>query len=95
MLEDAKVAIAKSSLNSSVYIGCDSIVKTGGKKGVAIARYCVVVVLHHDSCHGGSVYHEMFTENDYGNLYHRLITEVNYAVQAANEISPVLGGRKV
>lgn len=95
MWEEAKKAIANSSADSSVYIGCDSI--RFRQNGVWMAKYATVVIVHKDSCHGCRVFYDSETIRDYGNgvegLRSRLMTEVGYAVGAAHDILEVLGGR--
>lgn len=99
--KNAKRAIAQSSKESNVYVGCDSI-RFKSKNGIPGliqkdgwgARYSVVIVLHHprDGC---SIFHQTFILPDYGNIRARLMTEVNYATEAALAILDYLGGRKL
>lgn len=91
MWDDAKAAIAASSKESSIYIGCDSI--RYKKAGVWYARYTTVVVIHIDSCRGGKIFHRSVSEKDYGNLKTRLLMEVQMAVEAAEAILDVVGDR--
>lgn len=89
-----KDLIFNSSTESSVYIGCDSIRrKLFDDKW--IAKYCVVAVLHFDSCRGAKIFHYSVTEQDFGNLYMRLLREVSLAVQAAEMIAPFLNGKNM
>lgn len=90
-IDDAKTAIAASSKESAVFIGCDSI--RFKKHGRWFARYSTVIVLHIDSCRGCRVFHDSEVVPDYGNLKMRLMTEVGYAVGAATEILDVIDGR--
>lgn len=90
-IEDAKIAIAASSKDSAVYIGCDSI--RYKKAGRWFAKYSVVVVLHIDSSRGCKVFSRTEVIPDYGNLKMRLMTEVGYAVETATEILDVVGDR--
>jgi predicted RNase H-related nuclease YkuK (DUF458 family) len=91
MYEEAKQAIIDSSLQSSVYVGCDSI--RYKKKDKWYARYSTVVILHMDSKKGCRLFHESIDLPDYGNLKQRLMTEVQLAVAAASEIIEVIGDR--
>ena len=91
MLENAKAAIAASSLESSVYVGSDSI--RFKKQGVWYARYSTVVILHIDSKHGCKLFHSSETHRDYGNMKQRLLTEVGYTVNLALELLDTIGNR--
>jgi len=91
MIEEAKAAIIASSKESSVYIGCDSIVFTKNKR--KFAKYTTVIVVHKDSKHGCKIFHFSETLPEYGSLRQRLITEVSYATTAALAITEVLGER--
>jgi predicted RNase H-related nuclease YkuK (DUF458 family) len=91
MYEEAKQAIIDSSLQSSVYVGCDSI--RYKKKDKWYAKYSTVVILHMDSKKGCRLFHESIDLPDYGNLKQRLMTEVQLAVAAASEIIDVIGDR--
>jgi predicted RNase H-related nuclease YkuK (DUF458 family) len=91
MIEEAKAAIKKSSLDSSVYVGCDSV--RFKKNGRWFARYATVIIVHHATRHGASIYSESVTLDDYGNLKTRLMNEVMFAVNAAMEIVDDLNGR--
>jgi predicted RNase H-related nuclease YkuK (DUF458 family) len=89
--DEAREAIRKSSPQSSVYVGCDSI--RYKKNGLWYAKYSTVVVLHMDSKHGCQLFHETVDLPDYGNLKQRLMTEVQFATNAVLEILPELGKR--
>ncbi len=91
MFEDAKEAILNSSMDSSVYVGCDSI--RFKKNGVWHARYATVVILHHATRHGASIYYDIQTLPDYGNMKQRLLNEVMFATNAALDIVDILDGR--
>lgn len=91
MYDEARKAISESSLNSTVYIGCDS--QRFKKKDVWYARYSTVVILHIDSNKGCKLFHDTFEMPDYGNMKQRLLNEVMYATSAALEIIDVLGDR--
>jgi uncharacterized protein len=95
MWEEAKKAIAASSADSSVYIGCDSI--RYRQNGHWMAKYSTVVIVHMDSRHGCKIFYNSEAIRDYGQgvegLRQRLLTEVGYAVAAASDILDVLDGR--
>lgn len=92
-------AIKKSSKDAKVYVGCDSIrmkMKRNAETGKAtwVARFSVVVVLHHprDGC---NIFHQTYTLPDYGNIRERMLSEVNFATQAALAVLDHLGPRKM
>lgn len=89
--DEARAAIRKSSPQSSVYVGCDSI--RYKKNSLWYAKYSTVIVLHMDSKHGCKLFHETVDLPDYGNLNQRLMTEVQFAIAAVEEILPELGKR--
>lgn len=91
MWEDAKEAIKRSSADSSVYIGCDSI--RFKKNGVWYAKYATVVVVHKESRRGCNVFYDAQILRDYGDLKTRLLTETNFAIQAATDVLDELGER--
>lgn len=91
MVAAATQAIAESSPESGVYIGCDSIRRK--RHGKFHATYAVVVILHHDSKHGGKIFAHVETVPDYGSMRERLMNEVAYAVKAGWEIAEVVGNR--
>lgn len=91
MYEEAKQAILSSSLQSSVYIGCDSICFR--KNNQWYAKYSTVIIVHMDSKKGCRLFHESVDLPDYGNLKQRLLMEVQLAVAAATEVIDVIGNR--
>ena len=91
MIEEAKKAILDSSLQSSVYIGCDSIRFRKNKQWYA--KYSTVVIVHMDTNKGGRIFHTSVDMPDYGNLKQRLLMEVQLAVAAATEVIEVIGNR--
>lgn len=90
-IEQAKQAILDSSAQSSVYIGSDSI--RFNRRGVWMAKYSTVIVVHKDSRHGCKIFHNNVDLPDYGNLKQRLLTEVSHAVDAATAIVDIIGDR--
>lgn len=90
-LSDAKEAIIKSPADSSVYVGCDSI--RFRRNGEWYARYATVVILHHSSRMGGSIFFDTQILRDYDNTKVRLFNEVMFATQAGLDIMDVLDGR--
>jgi len=91
MYEDAIDAISNSSKESSVYIGTDSI--RYNKKGKWFAKYSTVIILHKDSKHGCTLFHNSLDLPDYGNIRQRLMSEVGFALEAATSVLDVLDGR--
>lgn len=97
-IKDAKTAIEASSLESSIYVGCDS-VRFKNKQGKWMARYSTVIVIHKDSRRGCTVHHGSVVLPDYGEktegLRQRLMTEVSYAISTVLEILPSVGERHI
>lgn len=91
MFEKAIEAIIESSKDSSVYVGCDSVCFK--KNGVWYARYATVVILHHATRHGASIYHDVQVLPDFRNIKTRMMNEVMFATNAALEIVDFLEGR--
>lgn len=91
MIEEAREAIRKSSKESSVYIGGDSI--RFKKDGVWYARYSVVVILHYETKHGCKLFYDTSVQRDYGNMKQRLLTETMLTVNIALELVDVIGDR--
>ncbi len=100
-VEKAREAIKKSSMESTVFIGADSV---RFKKGVNrdgsdkwFARYAVVIIVHKDSRHGCNVFSNVVVLPDYARsanqLRQRLLTEVQLSIDAFTQIEDVLGGR--
>lgn len=89
--EKAIEAILKSASDSTVYVGCDSV--RFKKNGKWFARYATVVVLHHATRHGGSIFSHVEVQPDYGNIKMRMMMEAGYAVEAALEVVDWLEGR--
>lgn len=92
MIAAAKEAITESSLESGVYIGCDS--KRRKKHGKFYATYATVIIVHKDSKHGGKLFYFIEQKPDYGNMRQRLIEEVTYAIRAGLEVVDLIGDRK-
>lgn len=94
--EDAREAIASSTPESSVYIGCDS-QRHRNKDGSYYAIYSAVIVLHMDSSRGGRIFYEKRKERDFGkkteSLRLRLLKETQYAIEALESIIDVIGDR--
>lgn len=102
MIDKAREAIIKSSKETSIYIGCDSIrYKTKKKKdGKAVwkARYSTVIILHKDSNKGCQIFHNTEVLDDYGtdkggNLRVRLMNEAGFSIYAAFELLDAIEDR--
>lgn len=93
-IEQARETIRASSLESSVYIGCDS--KRFKRKGIWYARYMTVIIVHRDSSRGCQLYYDAQILQDWGSdksPKQRLLNEVMFAVNAATEILDDVGKR--
>ncbi len=86
--------ISESSLESSVYIGADSKTFKNGKD--RFCAYCVTVILHKDSKHGGKIFKDVKIERDYGSAKTprmRLMNEVYKVIAIASQIVDAVGDR--
>jgi predicted RNase H-related nuclease YkuK (DUF458 family) len=83
--------IGRSSVETKVYVGCDSILRKAGKGFKA--TYATVVVIHKDGCRGCQVYGEIVTQPFYGSLRERMFNEAMLAANMAIQIKPHMGGR--
>ena len=59
-MEEIKTAIRASSNESSIYIGCDSQVKS------RFVEFVLVVVIHFDTKHGAKVFYSKYKDTFYG-----------------------------
>jgi hypothetical protein len=92
--DEMRRLISESSLESSIYIGADS--KTFKRDGKRSCAYCVSVIIHRDSKHGGKGYHQITIEPDHGNIKDpdlRLMNEVYKIVKVMEEIHDSIGER--
>lgn len=95
--QKAREAIEAASPESSVYIGCDSnisVKKINGKKEF-VAEYATVVILHIDSCRGCKIFHNTFSEIDYGQIVPRMLEETRQSIEAYECLKEVIGDRFV
>lgn len=90
-IEEAAEAIRNSSLDSSIYLGCDSI--RYKKAGVWYAKYSTVIILHKGGRHGGMIFADTDTQRDFGVIKQRMLNEVGYAVQHATGVVDAVGDR--
>ena len=84
--------IKESSVESSIYVGCDSY--TRGDK----INYVTAIVIHYDSCRGGKCFFDVTPEPRFesGNkvsMRKKLLKEVELAVQTSLEIIEHVGQR--
>jgi predicted RNase H-related nuclease YkuK (DUF458 family) len=91
MWSTAREEILKSSKESSIYIGCDSL-RNGPKN---TADFSTVIILHMNSKNGCKVFHNKVTIPDYGQMRPRLLMEVQYALEAFYAIEDVVGDRRL
>ena len=64
-LLELKDIISKTSVESKIYLGCDS--ARYKKDGIYFAKYTVVLVIHIEGKHGCKVYHYSESKKDYDN----------------------------
>lgn len=93
MFEKAIEAIIESDKDSSVYVGCDSVCFK--KNGVWYARYATVIIVHHATRHGASIFHNIEVLPDFRNIKMRMMNEVMFATNAALEVVDFLEGRQL
>lgn len=62
-MEDVDACLAQCGPDTKIYVGCDSNVYY--KRGVRMARYTSVIVVHIDGCRGGKIFYESTKERDY------------------------------
>lgn len=89
--EEIKEAIRESSTDSAIYIGADS--QRFAVRGTMMAAYVTVVIIHHGSKHGGSMFKQVRIERDYGQIRYRLMNEVMMASETAMQLTDVIGNR--
>lgn len=81
----------KSSKESSIYIGCDSL-RNSSKN---TADFSTVIILHMNSKNGCKVFHNKVTIPDFGQMRPRLLMEVQYALEAFYAIEDIVGDRRL
>lgn len=96
-LEEIKDFIRKQSESSKIYIGCDS--EAFKRKGVNMADYYEVVVVHIDGHKGCKIFGDKVTELNYvtdkKKPTFRLMNEVYRASALYLELAEVIGDREV
>jgi len=91
MWSNAREEIMKSSKESSIYIGCDSL-RNSSKN---TADFSTVIILHMNSKNGCKVFHNKVTIPDFGQMRPRLLMEVQYALEAFYAIEDIVGDRRL
>ena len=82
-----KKLITNSSLETSVYIGCDSQIK--GRK----TSFVTVIIVHYDSKHGAKIFYQTANEDRRMSLREKLWKEVTLAGECALEMVDAVGAR--
>lgn len=100
-IDTAITAIRKSSPESKIYVGCDSVrfkkKLKGEDKSRWFARYSVVIVLHNSIgsiTKGCSLFHNTFVESDYsikGDCKLRMMREAQEAIEVGVKIREAMG----
>lgn len=62
-IETTKEFIKNSSIDTKIYIGCDS--EKRKIRGEWWAEYVTVVIVHHDGCKGAKIFYDVTKERDY------------------------------
>lgn len=91
MWSNAREEIMRSSKESSIYIGCDSL-RNSSKN---TADFSTVIILHMNSKNGCKVFHNKVTIPDFGQMRPRLLMEVQYALEAFYAIEDIVGDRRL
>lgn len=86
-IDVVRQAILDSSQESSVYVGCDSVVLDDE------IAYVTVVIIHYDSNHGGKIYRDIQFVYNHGNLRQRLLYEAFLVSDIAYKVADVIGDR--
>ena len=85
--DEIREKIAKTSAETGIYVGCDA--KIFGQT----TRFITVIVIHHDSCRGSSLFYETVKVNRAMAIREKLWKEVELAGQAASAIAEVVAER--
>ena len=84
MYEEAIEFIEQSSLETAIYIGCDSQVHK--KSGKCFASFARTIVVHIDGNKGCRVFGDVVVRPDHGNIRQRLMTEVEFVLEIFDKI---------
>ena len=94
-LDEVKQYITDSSMQSKIYIGCDS--ERFKLRGKWHADYCVAIVIHKDGKHGCKVFGNVTREADYdskpGRPALRLMNEVFKVSDMYLQLEQTIGSR--
>lgn len=95
VINEARAAIQESSIDSKIYVGCDS-KRYKNSAGDWMARYATVIILHYDGAKGCKLFHGIEKLPDYGTSKApklRLLNEVMFATKVVNQIIDVVEPR--
>lgn len=90
-LDEIRSFIRETSMQTAIYVGCDS--KKFIRKGVRMIAYVVVVVVHYEGNKGAKIFKQISVDRDHGQLRNRLMNEVYNAANVAYEIADAVGDR--
>lgn len=82
--------IQNLSLQSGVYVGCDS----ASSVKLSSCRFIVAIVMHIDCSCGSAVRTLTFREKRYMSMQERLYREIELAVMTMQQLLPAIGQRK-
>lgn len=85
--------IRQTSQETRIYVGCDSVLRSG--RGRFSATFATVVVVHLDGCRGCKVFGRLDVQHDSGAMKPRLLQEAWKAGELAAELLPHLGDREM
>jgi predicted RNase H-related nuclease YkuK (DUF458 family) len=85
--DEIKNYISKTSLQTSIYVGCDS------KQFQTYTLFVTVIVVHIDSCRGAKIFYQVDKTRKIESLRERLLKEVDLSVFTALSILDVVEDR--
>ncbi len=96
-IQEVKEFISNQSLETKIYIGCDSERYKSG--GIWYADYILAIVIHIDGKHGCKLFGEVIKEKDFDQKVNRprfrLMNEVYKLSELYLKLADVLGDRQV
>ncbi len=85
--DEIKNYISQTSLQTSIYVGCDS------KQFQTYTLFVTVIVVHIDSCRGAKIFYQVDKTRKIESLRERLLKEVDLSVFTALSILDVVEDR--
>lgn len=89
-IKEIREFIEKTSINTKIYLGCDSVVKKNKK----VIKYACAIVVHFDGCKGAKVFGKIDTEKiiieNKGKPFNRMMREVEKITEIYKELEDLL-----